>query len=163
TTVTPAVTCSAQATFLTGAMPSAHGIVANGWYYRDTAEVALWRQSAALVGGEKIWDAARERDPSFTCAQLFWWFNMYASVELAEKAGAKVVALSEYGITKVSSAVHVNRALREAGLLAVRREAAGEQLDAGASAAFAVADHQVAHVYVKRPEQVPEVKALLEK
>ena len=43
--ITPAVTCSAQSTLLTGLPPSEHGIVANGWYFRDTAEVWLWRQS----------------------------------------------------------------------------------------------------------------------
>src|SRR5262249_51031980 len=54
-----------------------------------------------------------------------------------------------------------NRVLRRAGLLAARREDAGELLDAGASEAFAVVDHQLAHVYVKRPERVEEVAALV--
>jgi predicted AlkP superfamily pyrophosphatase or phosphodiesterase len=82
-------------------------------------------------------------------------------IEAARRAGAAVVVLSEYGITEVSRPVHVNRALRRAGWLAVREELGREQLDAGASLAFAVADHQVAHVYVARPELVPEVAALL--
>ncbi|MCU0781409.1 MAG: alkaline phosphatase family protein, partial [Akkermansiaceae bacterium] len=82
-------------------------------------------------------------------------------IEAARRAGAAVVVLSEYGITGVSRPVHVNRALRRAGWLAVREELGREQLDAGASQAFAVADHQVAHVYVARPELVPEVAALL--
>ncbi len=82
-------------------------------------------------------------------------------IHAARRVGAAVVALSEYGITEVSRPVHVNRALRGAGLLAVREELGREQLDAGASQAFAVADHQVAHVYVARPELVPEVAALL--
>ena len=56
--------------------------------------------------------------------------------------------LSEYGFSDVSRPVHLNRALREHGLLAVREELGLELLDSGASAAFAVADHQVAHVYV---------------
>ena len=43
--VFPALTCSAQATYLTGKWPSEHGIVGNGWYFRDEAEVKLWRQS----------------------------------------------------------------------------------------------------------------------
>jgi hypothetical protein len=72
-----------------------------------------------------------------------------------------VIALSEYGITPVTGPVHINRVLREAGLIAVRHEMGSEQLDAGASEAFAVADHQVAHVYVKRAERVAEVQALL--
>jgi predicted AlkP superfamily pyrophosphatase or phosphodiesterase len=268
-TITPAVTCSVQSTFTTGLAPSGHGCVANGWYFRDTAEVALWKQSNHLVTGEKIWDAAKKRDRSFTCAKMFWWYNMYASVdfsvtprpqypadgrklpdayaepyalrdelterfgtfplfqfwgpradiicsewiarasqhvmetrqptltlvylphldydlqrfgpdhpkaieaaravdavcapllEAAERNGTQVVVLSEYGITEVTGPVHINRALREAGLLRVRPEQMGEQLDAGASEAFAVADHQLAHVYVRRPERVAEVAALL--
>src|SRR6266446_6740214 len=67
-TIEPAVTCAVQSTFTTGLLPRDHGCVANGWYFRDTAEVALWRQSNALVTGEKIWDAARRRDSGFTCA-----------------------------------------------------------------------------------------------
>jgi predicted AlkP superfamily pyrophosphatase or phosphodiesterase len=263
--VLPAVTTTVQSTMLTGLAPRDHGVVANGWYFRDLSEVWLWRQSNRLVVGEKLWEAARRRDPSFTCAQLFWWFNMYASVDFAvtprpmyladgrklpdihtypaglrdelqgrlgefplfrfwgpgadiassrwiaacalhvldkhrptltlvylphldydlqrhgprhpgiaaqvaaidaecapllDKAleiGAQVVVLSEYGITEVSRAVHINRALREAGWLRVRAERGLEQLDAGASDAFAVADHQIAHVYVARPELVPAV------
>src|SRR5262245_19148419 len=81
--VTPAVTCSVQATLTTGLLPRDHGIVANGWYFRDLAEVWLWRQSNKLVAGEKIWDAAKRRDPSFTSAKLFWWYNMYSSAYLA--------------------------------------------------------------------------------
>ncbi|MDE2367413.1 MAG: alkaline phosphatase family protein [Burkholderiales bacterium] len=265
TTVLPAVTTTVQSTMLTGLAPRDHGIVANGWYFRELSEIWLWRQSNRLVGGEKVWDAAKKRDPSFTCAQLFWWYNMYADVDYAvtprpmyladgrklpdihthpsalrdelqgalgefplfrfwgpgadivssrwiaasalhmlqqqrptltlvylphldydlqrygpkhpgipaqvaavdalcaplidaaERAGGQVVALSEYGITEVSHPVHVNRALRRAGWLKVRLERGLEQLDAGASDAFAVADHQLAHVYVRRPELVAEV------
>jgi predicted AlkP superfamily pyrophosphatase or phosphodiesterase len=269
-TVTPAVTCPVQATFLTGALPSEHGIVANGWYHRDLAEILFWRQSHELVRGEKIWDAARRIDPDFRCAQLFWWFNMYSSadvtvtprpmyladgrkipdiytrpdrlrgelkrklgefplfnfwgpasdivssrwiassaieidrefsptlmlvylphldydlqrfgptdprvgealekvdalagemIERADRSGADVVVLSEYAIASVSGPVHINRVLRQEGLLAVREELGRELLDPGASEAFAVADHQVAHVYVKRAERHSEVRALLE-
>jgi predicted AlkP superfamily pyrophosphatase or phosphodiesterase len=71
------------------------------------------------------------------------------------------VVLSEYGITRVSNPIHVNRALRRAGWLRVREELGREQLDAGASDAFAVADHQIAHVYVARPELLPEVAQML--
>jgi predicted AlkP superfamily pyrophosphatase or phosphodiesterase len=72
-----------------------------------------------------------------------------------------VVALSEYGITEVSRPVHVNRVLREAGLLHVHTNATGELLDPWTSRAFAVADHQVAHVYVKDPEDLPRVRELV--
>ena len=83
-------------------------------------------------------------------------------IEAARATGTRVVVLSEYGIEKVSRAVHLNRVLREAKLLRVREELGTEKLDAGGSDAFAVADHQIAHVYVKRPSLVPEVKRLLE-
>mgnify|MGYP001489780670 CR=1 FL=1 len=273
-TVTPAVTCTAQSTLLTGLMPSSHGIVANGWYFRELSEVALWRQSNKLVAGEMIWDAARKLDTSFTCAQMFWWFNMYGSadwsatprpmypadgrkipdhythpkelhdeldaklgpfplfkfwgpltdvsstdwiaratlhvmdtrkptltftylphldynlqrlgpdlahprlqqdlkeldavcgtlIDHAAASGSEVIVVSEYGITPVTDAVHINRALRKKGLIAVRPEEFGrEVLDCGASAAFAVADHQIAHVYVKDSSRIGEVRALLQK
>ena len=81
--VLPAVTCSAQATMLTGMSPAEHGVVGNGWYERDQAEVRFWKQSNHLVQGEKVWETARRRDPSVTTAKLFWWFNMHASVEFA--------------------------------------------------------------------------------
>lgn len=84
-------------------------------------------------------------------------------VDHFESRGARVVVLSEYGITAVNKPVDINRALRRAGLIAVREEMGRELLDAGQSAAFAVADHQVAHVYVHDPARVAEVKALLAK
>ena len=271
-TVLPAVTCTAQSTLVTGLLPSGHGAVANGWYFRDLAEVWLWRQSNRLVGGEKIWEAAKARDPNFTCAKMFWWYNMYATadwsatprpmypadgrkipdhytypmelrdelnakfgmfplfkfwgpmaditssqwigdatrhvmetrdptltlcylphldynlqrlgpdlshprltkdleeidgvcgelIEAAERGGRDVVIVSEYGITPVTDAVHINRALRRAGHIQVKVEMGREQLDAGASAAFALADHQIAHVYVQDPARVGQVKALIE-
>jgi predicted AlkP superfamily pyrophosphatase or phosphodiesterase len=84
-------------------------------------------------------------------------------LEFAKKRAMRVVVLSEYGITAVSDAVHPNRALREAGFLRVREELGLEQLDPGASAAFAVSDHQVAHVYVKDSARIADVRAVLEK
>jgi predicted AlkP superfamily pyrophosphatase or phosphodiesterase len=267
--VLPAVTCSVQATYLTGLPPAGHGVVGNGWYVRDDCEVRFWRQSNRLVEGEKLWETARRSDPSLTCANLFWWFNMYSSADVSvtprpmypadgrklpdvntrpadlrerlqgelgtfplfqfwgpaasirstrwiagaarivEEAsrpslalvylphldyglqrhgpadpaaagelrdvdavcgelidfygdrGVDVVVLSEYGIAEVSRPVHLNRLLREHGLLAVREELGREQLDAGASAAFAVADHQVAHVYVNDGARLDEVRSLV--
>ena len=270
TTVTPAVTTTVQSTFVTGTLPREHGIVANGWYFRDLSEVLFWRQSNRLVQGEKLWDTAKRRDPAFTCAKLFWWYNMYSSadiavtprpmypadgrklpdihtapaglrdelqqrlgqfplfrfwgpaadivssrwigrcaldvferqrptltlvylphldynlqrlgpdhpriaqdvaevdqvcaelIEAAQRAGARIIVLSEYGITAVSRPVHINRALRQAGYIEVRQELGRELLDAGASRAFALADHQIAHIYVADAAHVPEVKALVE-
>jgi predicted AlkP superfamily pyrophosphatase or phosphodiesterase len=271
-TVVPAVTCTVQSTLVTGLPPAGHGAVANGWYFRDLAEVWLWRQSNRLIGGEKIWEAGKRRDPGFTCAKMFWWYNMYSSADWsatprpmypadgrkipdhyaqpaelhdeldaklgkfplfsfwgpvaditssrwiaratvhvmetrrptltlcylphldynlqrlgpdlahprlqqdlreidelagelighAERNGTRVLVVSEYGITGVRDAVHINRALREAGLIRVREEMGREILDAGASPGFALADHQVAHVYLQHGTDAAEVKHLLE-
>jgi predicted AlkP superfamily pyrophosphatase or phosphodiesterase len=268
--VLPAVTCSAQSTYLTGKWPSGHGIVGNGWYFKDECEVKFWRQSNKLVQGEKIWEKLKARDENFSCANLFWWYNMYSSADysvtprpnyladgrkipdiysypaelrdrLQEKFGrfplfnfwgpkasikssnwigeaamyvdeahnptlslvylphldyalqrhgldfkkigsdlkeidrlvnrlvtyyasqnTQVIVMSEYGITNVSRPVHLNRYLREMGYLQIRKERGLELLDAGASKAFAVADHQVAHVYLNEPGLKPRVKALIE-
>ena len=85
-------------------------------------------------------------------------------IDAARAADADVVVLSEYGITQVRQPIHINRILREAGYLRVRREPLGwETLDAGASRAFAVSDHQVAHVYVKNAADVSAVKVLLQR
>jgi predicted AlkP superfamily pyrophosphatase or phosphodiesterase len=267
--VLPAVTCTAQATMLTGALPRDHGVVGNGWYARDQAEVMFWRQSNRLVAGEKLWDAARGQRPDLSTAVLFWWFNMYSSAELSVTVrpiypadgrkipalyshpaplageleaelgrfpffqfwgpksglpssdwiaraalelyrrhrpglmlvylphldydmqrlgpghpgiraevraidrvagclidavrgdGADVVVVSEYGLEEAHTPVHINRALRDAGLLAVRETLGWEMLDAGASRAFAVADHQIAHVYVASPADADRVSRLV--
>ncbi len=81
-TVLPAVTCTVQASFMTGTLPRQHGIVANGWLFRDLMEIWLWRQSNRLVAGEKIWQAGRRRDAAFTTANLFWWYNMAADHDI---------------------------------------------------------------------------------
>src|SRR5438876_12419405 len=79
--VFPALTCPAQSTYLTGLAPAQHGIVGNGWYNRELAEVQFWKQSNHLVQGRKLWEELRERDTRFTCAKLFWWYNMYSSAD----------------------------------------------------------------------------------
>jgi predicted AlkP superfamily pyrophosphatase or phosphodiesterase len=267
----PAVTCSMQATYLTGKAPTEHGIVGNGWYFKEECEVRFWRQSNRLVQQPKIWEIAKAIDPTFTCANLFWWYNMYSSADIAatprpmypadgrkipdvyttpstlrdelqrelgqfplfhfwgpktsirssewiahaakrveqrfhptlslvylphldygfqrhgpnsplveqdvadldklvcelisfyEKQGIEILLLSEYGISEVSHAVALNRVLREHGYIQVREELGRELLDAGASKAFAVADHQLAHVYVNDRSCLNAVRTLLEK
>jgi predicted AlkP superfamily pyrophosphatase or phosphodiesterase len=84
----PAVTCTAQSNYLTGKPPAQHGIVGNGWYNRELSEVQFWKQSNHLVQQPKIWDALRTqsalvtRHPSpITCANCFWWFNMYSTAD----------------------------------------------------------------------------------
>src|SRR5438309_9183063 len=79
----PAVTCTAQSTYLTGLAPARHGIVGNGWYDRDLAEVQFWKQSEHLVHGRKVWEELRALEPGFTCAKLFWWYNMYSTADYA--------------------------------------------------------------------------------
>jgi predicted AlkP superfamily pyrophosphatase or phosphodiesterase len=261
----PAVTTSVQSTYLTGKLPAQHGIVGNGWYDRTDCEVKFWKQSNKLVLAEKIWERAKREDPTFTTSNMFWWYNMYSSVDYSctprpnyladgrklpdcytapaelrdelqrelgqfplfqfwgpganikssqwiadaaiitdirynatltliylphldyclqkfgqdmpriashlrdidavverlvkhfEAKDARVILLSEYGITNVSRPVHINRALRNAGLLQVRVERGLELLDAGASQAFAVADHQIAHIYVNDPAVTSKV------
>jgi predicted AlkP superfamily pyrophosphatase or phosphodiesterase len=268
-TVLPAVTCSAQSTFLTGLPPAEHGIVGNGWFFRDLGEVLLWRQHNGLVSGEKVWEAARRLWPGHRSANLCWWYAMGAStdvtltprpiyhadgrkspdcytipaalrdeltaelgtfplfsywgpgagiassqwiaraaafvlagrrpdlmlvylphldydlqrfgpdspraaaaaravdavagrvIDAAREHDAAVVALSEYGITAVRRPVDVNRHLRRARLLEVHTQAGMEYLDPWASRAFAVADHQVAHIYVRDVSLVAKVRDLL--
>jgi predicted AlkP superfamily pyrophosphatase or phosphodiesterase len=82
--VVPAVTCNAQATFLTGKTAEQHGIVGNGWLWRDTGEVRFWQQSNRLLQAEPVYVTARRRAAarghSFQCAKLFWWYNQGAAV-----------------------------------------------------------------------------------
>jgi predicted AlkP superfamily pyrophosphatase or phosphodiesterase len=84
-------------------------------------------------------------------------------IRFYESRDTQVVVLSEYGIVPVDTPVHINRALREAGLLQVREELGLEVLDPGASEAFAIADHQVAHVYVNDHSKRDLVRAVLER
>src|SRR5205807_436864 len=79
--VLPAVTCTAQATILTGKTPSDHGIVGNGWLFRDTGEVRFWQQSNRLIQAEPFYVTAKKRQP-IKVAKLFWWFNQGAAVDI---------------------------------------------------------------------------------
>lgn len=269
--VLPGVTCSSQSVYLTGKWPEENGIVGNGWYFRDECEIKFWRQSNHLVQSPKIWDQLKNQDPNFTCANMFWWYNMYSSVDYAvtprplypadgrklpdihshpmdlrdrlqqelgqfplfsfwgpnaniestkwiaeaskkvdqwfnptlnliylphldyglqrygldfkkigkdlreidkvaedlityfEKQGTEVLLLSEYGITSVNNPIHINRILRKEGCIVVKDELGRETLDAGTCKAFAVADHQLAHVYVKDEADIPAIKSMLER
>src|SRR5579871_1507441 len=85
--VLPAVTCTAQATLLTGQLPERHGIVANGWLWRDSGEVRFWQQANQLIQAEPLYVTARKRAEEmgrdFRCAKLFWWFNQGSFVEIS--------------------------------------------------------------------------------
>jgi predicted AlkP superfamily pyrophosphatase or phosphodiesterase len=269
----PAVTCTAQASILTGQSAAGHGIVGNGWYWRETGEVRFWLQANRLLQAEPIYATARrrfaERGRPFRCAKLFWWFNQGAAVDCsvtpkpwygadgnkvfgisgtpqglserlerqlgpfpfhtfwgpmaglpctewiarcaaevlrqerpdltlvylphldydfqrfgpdgsdtarlvgeldaacqplldaAKVVGARVWVVSEYGLVPVKRAVEPNRSLRRAGLLAVRPGPFGETLEPFVSRAFAVCDHQLAHVYVTDPADLGQVRDLL--
>lgn len=82
-------------------------------------------------------------------------------VTFYEKKNAKIILLSEYGIAPVSNPIHLNRLFRQHDLLGIRIERGLELLDPGASKAFIVADHQIAHVYINDPSVTDTVKALL--
>jgi predicted AlkP superfamily pyrophosphatase or phosphodiesterase len=271
--IVPAVTCSAQATILTGQLPQEHGVVGNGWLFRETQEVRFWQQSNSLIQAEPIYATARKaaeaRGETFRAAKLFWQFNQGADCELsvtpkpyygadgskafgitgtpdglsdkleekygpfpfasywgpmaglpssawiaqaaagvvlnehpdltlvylphldydpqrfgpsgcdlprlvgelddaceplldaAKNIGARVWIVSEYGLVDVQRPVLINRKLREAGLLTVRPGPFGDILETFLSRAFAVVDHQVAHVYVKRPEGLQRTRDLV--
>ncbi len=252
----PAVTCTSQATMLTGLLPRDHGIVGNGWYYRETGEIRFWQQSNRLIQGEKFYEGVET-------AKMFWWFNQGAPVrwfatpkphygcdgskvfgildetecdltknlgefpffgfwgpkaglpssewiakasalvmrqkrpelslvylphldydyqrfsahdparvaevdrcagwviDAANEIGAQTVVVSEYGLVPVSRPVMINQELRRAGWLTVRDGPFGEMLMPMDSQAFAVVDHQLAHVYVNDPQLLPDVRKML--
>jgi len=266
----PAVTCTAQSSIVTGTSPADHGIVANGWYDRESAEVRFWKQSNHLVYGEKLWDKLRRDIPGFTCAKLFWWYNMHSTADFSitprplypadgrkvfdihtqpmdlrdeiktdlgpfpfqafwgpaagiassewiaasakwieekhsptlslvylphldyplqkdgtsapnipaelakidklatdlihfyESRDIRVLVLSEYGISPVTRPIHLNRLFRQKGWIQIKQELGLETLDCGASRAFAIADHQVAHIYINDPSIRQQVRELLE-
>src|SRR5260370_15890850 len=83
--VVPAVTCTAQATLLTGQYPDRHGIVGNGWLFRDTGEVRFWQQSNRLLQAQPLYHTAKrraaERGRTIRCAPLFLWLHPSADVE----------------------------------------------------------------------------------
>jgi len=105
TEITPAVTCSAQATLLTGQPVNRHGVVANGWLFRDTTEVRFWQQSNRLLQAEPLYvtaaKRAKERGLPFKSAKLFWWFNQGAEVaySVTPKPWYAVNGNKAFGIT----------------------------------------------------------------
>lgn len=265
----PAVTTTCQTTMLTGVDPSVHGIVGNGWHFRELGEVWLWRQSQGLIQAPCVWQRLRQRRPGLKVLKHFWWYALHTDCdavvtprpvyhhdgrkspdcyawpeslkrdldarhgsfplfqfwgpgagiastrwiadsfatawdhsrpdlalvylphldydlqrygpsgphlaanlrdldaccrtvcEHARSRGAQVLVVSEYGIEGVSQGVAINRRLREAGLLVASRNAAGELLDVGASRAFAVCDHQLAHISCKDSASVEAARRAL--
>lgn len=84
-------------------------------------------------------------------------------IQFYEARNAKIILLSEYGINAVNNPIHINRILRNEGLISVRNERWYELLDAGVSKAFAVSDHQIAHVYLNDPSVKERVMQVLKK
>ena len=78
--VWPALTCTAQASFRTAATPGAHGIVANGLFFKDLTKVLFWEQSATLCAGPRIWDGFRARGG--TVGLMFWQQSMGENEDL---------------------------------------------------------------------------------
>jgi len=275
--VFPAVTCTVQASLLSGRRPNEHGIIANGFYDRINHNVCFWEQASGLVLADRIWDKesylGNKMESNFKSAVLFWQNTMYASadivvtprplhmeqatipwcyskpvgfydVKLAQKLGGfnlatywgpfasrqssewitnaakyvleferpnlmllylphvdysaqrfgknssqvfddlkyadslvgelmdetkklnlldqtQFIIVSEYGFSDVKSSVSINLKLRDAGLLATRKIEGKEYLDYEFSRAFAMVDHQVAHVYTKN-NSIEETKRILE-
>ncbi|MBT4624650.1 MAG: alkaline phosphatase family protein, partial [Verrucomicrobia bacterium] len=83
-------------------------------------------------------------------------------IEFFEGRGVQIVLLSEYGVTPVEQPIHLNRLFRERGWLTIKEELGLERLDCGNSRAFAVVDHQVAHVYLNDKSIESDVRSLLE-
>lgn len=73
----PAVTCSVQASYFSGCTPSQHGIVGNGWYFKELAEVKFWHQCNHLIQSPQIWQKVKALNPELTTANIFCWYNMY--------------------------------------------------------------------------------------
>ena len=69
----PAVTCPAQVSMTTGCPPSEHGVVANGFYWRDKHEVEMWTAWNEVIQQPQIWDSLQAIDPGITSAV---WFPM---------------------------------------------------------------------------------------
>lgn len=266
----PCVTCPVQVNMTTGRPPSAHGVIANGFYWREKREIEMWTAWNSVIECPQIWDTLRKHDAQLTSAvwfpllskgcgaefictpapihnpdgseslwcytkptelygelrdalghfplkhfwgplaniqstawivdsavhaaktasPRFWYLYLphldYAAQktgpdseqaarainELDEVLGRLIAGMSaafardrllwlvasEYVIEPVNHVLYPNRALREAGLLAVRSdEASGEWLDLNGSRAWALADHQLSHVYVQNESDVGQV------
>lgn len=79
----PALTCSAQTSYLTGKGVADHGIVGNGWFDYRYAETRLWKQSQRLIDAPLLWEILKKEGLPCHTAKLFWWFAMHGSTEWA--------------------------------------------------------------------------------
>jgi predicted AlkP superfamily pyrophosphatase or phosphodiesterase len=271
----PCVTCSVQANLTTGVGPEQHGVIANGFFYRDKGQFEMWTAWNEAIQVPQIWDILHQHDPriktavwfpmlakgcgaTFICtpapihnpdgSESLWCYtkpkefygdlrdkfghfplmnfwgpianinstNWIASSLLeclrlhkpdfsyaylphldyaAQKFGpnspqaaksleeldavigqihdgsSKIfgnwplfLIASEYVITDVDAVSYPNRILRDAGFISItNQDAGGEILDVANSRAWAMVDHQIAHVFIKNSADIPLVKAALEK
>lgn len=82
-------------------------------------------------------------------------------VDAVLESGGEIVLLSEYSMKPVARFSQPNRQLAEAGLLDTREAPDGKLVDYRRSRAFAMADHQIAHVYVADHADLPRVHEVL--
>ncbi len=268
--VFPSVTCTVQASILTGKYPKDHGIISNGYFDRENLQTLFWEQSTKLVQSEKIWDTIKSKNDMLKTAMLFWQNSMYSNndyvvtprpihlengqmdmwcyskpvnyyeeiskeigefnlmnywgpfasikssewiaksvqytvenrrpnliyayfpqidysaqkfghsssqvtddlkqideyvgniIEKVKEAGifddTHFLLLSEYGFNDVKDAIPINRILREKGLLQVRTINGKEYIDYEFSDAFAMVDHQIAHIYINDSKNMGKEK-----
>ena len=77
--VFPSVTCTVQASVLSGKYPSDHGIVSNGFYDKENFQVLFWEQSSKLVQSERIWEVLKKKNSNIKTSVLFWQNTMFAN------------------------------------------------------------------------------------
>ena len=263
----PAVTCSAQASILSGFFPSEHGIVANGYYDKNLLQVSFWEQSSHLVEKPRIWDILKKSNSGIKTAVLFWQNSLFINSDIvltpkpihldkemvmwcyskppnfyenlvkklgsfdlkwywgpfvslkssqwiinaakytiqnekphllfvylphldyaAQKNGPEsqqykksiaelddligeflrfldsqfkdeyeIIILSEYNFNTVKHSISPNQILKNEGFLKTRKISGKEYLDFEYSKAFAMVDHQIAHVFTKSEGNTPSV------
>ncbi|MGI9644364.1 MAG: alkaline phosphatase family protein, partial [Ilumatobacteraceae bacterium] len=71
----PCVTCPVQANMTTGAPPSEHGVIANGFYWREKGEVEMWTAWNDCIARPQLWDILHDHDEQLTSAV---WFPMHS-------------------------------------------------------------------------------------
>ncbi len=269
----PALTCPAQVNMTTGCSPAQHGVVANGYFWREKNQIEMWTAWNQEIQRPQIWEVLKKHDPHLSTAVWFpllskgakadyictpapihnpdgseslwcytqptelygelrdalghfplmnFWGPManikssqwiaesailamkkyqprffdiylphldYAAQKFGPNAPETIQALhdlddvighlyqefehhlhfdlewlvaGEYAITDVNHVVYPNRVLRDAGMLAVSKQDSLEHLDIPGSQAFAMVDHQIAHLFVKNPSDISAVAKLFQ-
>lgn len=71
----PCVTCPVQANMTTGRLPSDHGVVSNGFYWRERKQIEMWTSPNDCIERPQIWDLLSHAEGGLTSAV---WFAMHA-------------------------------------------------------------------------------------